>query len=55
MSVPHIIIEYPDFHTGFYSLFQNILNLMPSFSIFYRMIFHEDKLLCFRKFFKLCL
>ncbi len=51
----HIIVEYSNFHTCFYSLFQNILNLMPCFSVFYRMIFHKDKLLCFLQILKLCL
>ena len=51
----HIIIENTDFHSCLYTFFQNILYFLPCLVIFYGMIFHKNKLFCFRQIFKLCI
>ena len=40
----HIIIKYSHFHACLYTLLQHFLDLFPGLCIFYRMVFHKNKL-----------
>ena len=44
---PHVVIEYADLHAGADAFFQDLLDAVPGFGVFDRMVFHENEMLRF--------